>query len=95
MVTTSDNTKTATRTACAYAVFFFHVRLQEGVTASVAARAGAVVGARAEELAAGNRAAAVYGTCVPVRLFTFFLNLSQLFPSCKMSIFLHGLTAHM
>ncbi|KAF7336338.1 hypothetical protein MVEN_02182300 [Mycena venus] len=48
------------RLTCAHAVFFLRVRLRIGVTTSAAARTGAIVGACAEELAAGTRAAAVY-----------------------------------
>ncbi|KAJ7694453.1 hypothetical protein B0H14DRAFT_2651016, partial [Mycena olivaceomarginata] len=48
------------RLACTHAVFFLRVSLQQGMTAGAAARAGAVVSTRAEELAAGTRAAAVY-----------------------------------
>jgi hypothetical protein len=49
--------------ACADAIFFLCTRLQEGVTAAAATHAGAIVGARQEEAAAGARSAAVYSKC--------------------------------
>jgi hypothetical protein len=49
--------------ACAHAIFFLRTRLQEGVTAATAARAGAIVGARREQAATGACAAAVYSKC--------------------------------
>jgi hypothetical protein len=64
--------------ACAHTIFFLRTHLQKHITAATAARAGAIVGARREEVTAGACAAAVYSKkCVSLLQISTF---GSLFP---------------